>query len=137
MLVGRLQDENEKSFAYLAVVQGDYLNEKVNNFRTDFEMSEELEEGQLGLILSDEIRRSDIRDRCIDFVERDLEKLIANINAVKSQRLTQYVISEAPQYKPLLRYLSDFIGDISPNATRMEMELALHRELHKREVALK
>lgn len=136
-LAGRLQDENEKSFAYLAVVQGDYLNEKVNNFRTDFEMSEELEEGQLGLVLSEEIRRSDIRNKCIDFVERDLEKLIANINAVKSQRLTQYVISEAPQYKPLLRYLSGFIGDIAPNATKMEMELALHRELHKREVALK
>ncbi len=136
-LAGRLQDENEKSFAYLAVVQGDYLNEKVNNFRTDFEMSEEVEEGQLGLVLSEEIRRSDIRNKCIDFVERDLEKLIANINAVKLQRLTQYVISEAPQYKPLLRYLSGFIGDIAPNATKMEMELALHRELHKREVALK
>ncbi|MGO8021197.1 ATP-binding protein [Rhizobium leguminosarum] len=136
-LVGRLQDENEKSFAYLAVVQGDYLNEKVNNFRTDFEMTEELEEGELGLMLTEEIRRSDIRNKCIDFVERDLEKLISNINAVKSARLTQYVFSEAPQYKPLLRYIDGFISSVTPNATKIEMELALHSELHKREVALK
>ncbi|MBA9030397.1 ATP-binding protein [Rhizobium leguminosarum] len=136
-LVGRLQDENEKSFAYLAVVQGGYLDEKVNNFRTDFEMSEELEESQLGLISSEEIRRSDIRNKCIEFVEKDLDALITNINSLKSQRIIQYVTSEAPQYKPLMRYLPSFIGELSPNATKMEMEFALHRELHKREVALK
>jgi hypothetical protein len=136
-LVGRLHDEGGKSFAYLAVVQGDYLNEKVNNFRTDFEMSEDLEEGQIGLIASDDIRRSDIRDECIAFVERDLKQLIANINDMKSERVTQYVFTEAPQYKPLLRYLAGFISEIAPNASKMDMELALHRELHKREMALK
>lgn len=41
------------------------------------------------------------------------------------------------QYKPLLRYLDEFIGSISPNASKMDMELALHLELQQREVSLK
>lgn len=63
--------------------------------------------------------------------------MIDSLNTAKAKRVRDYVRTEAPQYKPLLRYLDQFIGSISPNASKMDMELALHRELHQREVSLK
>lgn len=135
-LVTKLQNVDGQSFAYLAVVQGDYLNDKVNNFRTDFEMSEDTDEELLGVVPG-EIRRSEIRDASIDFIERDLAALIDTLNEIKTQRVMSFVQTDAPQYKPLLRYLPSFIRDIAPNASKTDIELALHRELHRREVALK
>ncbi len=136
-LSGRLSDHDGNSFVYLAVVQGDYLNEKVNNYRTDFEIKEE-EDDEIGLgLLEEELRRSDIRKRCIEFVENDLSELIESVNEAKAERILAYVRSDAPQYKPILRYLNNFVGAIPPNATKMDIELALHKELHQREVSLK
>lgn len=132
----KLQDIDGKSFAYLAVVQGEYLDDKVNNFRTDFEMSEDAEEELFGAVTG-EIRRSEIRDASIAFIEGDLANLIATLNEIKTKRIEAFVQTDAPQYKPLLRYLSSFIREIAPNASKTDIEFALHRELHRREVALK
>lgn len=136
-LSSRLVDEDGESFVYLAVVQGDYLNEKVNNFRTDFEIQDSIGD-ELELELEEvDIKRTEIRNECTTFIAEDLSSLIDDLNRVKIEKLKSYVHDEAPQYKPLMRYIGDFVGDISPNATKMEMELALHKELHKREVNLK
>jgi hypothetical protein len=136
-LSGRLHDVQGNSFVYLAVVQGDYLNEKVNNFRTDFEMREDFDEAQAELTIDDDLRRSDIRAKCIEYIERDLSDLIDNLNKAKTDRIIAYVRTEAPQYKPMLRYIEGFVGSISPNASKIDIELALHKELHQREVTLK
>lgn len=136
-LSSRLIDEHGNSFVYLAVVQGEYLNEKVNNFRTDFEIQDTIGE-ELELELDEvDIKRSEIRDECIKFIQDDLSELIDDLNRIKIERVKSYVHTDSPQYKPLMRYVGDFVGDISPNATKMELELALHKELHKREVSLK
>lgn len=136
-LSGRLTDQNGKSFVYLAVVQGDYLNEKVNNFRTDFELKGDVDEAQAELMVDDDLRRSEIRDKCVEYIERDLADMIDSLNNAKTERIVSYVRNDAPQYKPMLRYLNNFVGSISPNASKMDIELALHRELHLREVSLK
>ena len=136
-LSGRLTDENGRTFVYLAVVQGDYLNEKVNNFRTDFDLMDDADESQSELTIVDDLRRSDIRDKCIEHIESDLLDLIDSLNKAKAERIIAYVRIEAPQYKPILKYLDTFVGAISPNASKIDIELALHRELHQREVSLK
>ncbi|MCF6371092.1 ATP-binding protein [Rhizobium halophilum] len=138
-LSGRLPDQDGTSFVYLAVDQGDYLNEKVNNYRTDFDLQdgEPGDEGEDSGLFHDDVRRSDIRRKCLEFVENDLSELIESVNEAKSRRIRAYVQSDAPQYKPILRYLADFISSIPPNASKLEIELALHKELHQREVSLK
>ena len=136
-LSSRLVDQDGSSFVYLAVVQGDYLNQKVNNFRTDFEI-QDTSEDELEFELDEvDVKRSEIRERCIAFIQNDLSSLIDDLNRAKIEKIRSYVHMDSPQYKPLMRYVADFVGDISPNATKMEMELALHKELHKREVKLK
>lgn len=134
----RLADADGRSFVYLAIVQSPYLNQKVNNYRTDFDIggSDEADEEQASLI-QDEVRRSDIREKCIEYINDDLSEVIRELNETKSEKIVNYVKSDAPQYKPILKYKDDFINSIPPNASKMDIELALHKELHQREVSLK
>ena len=136
-LIGRLIDGNDESFVYLAVVEGEYLNDKVNNYRTSFEIREDIGD-ELELELDEpDIRISQLRDECISFIEKDLAQLIDDLNKSKRIKIVEYVGKHAPQYRPLLKYIGTFIDRISPNASNIDIELALHRELHNREVALK
>lgn len=136
-LSGRLTDEDDQSFVYLAIVQSPYLDQRVNNVRTSFDIAQaEAEEDQQSLF-SDEVRFAEIREACIAYVNEDLFSILGSINAAKAERLMRYVQDEAPQYKILMKYREEFIGSIAPDATRADMDAALHRELHSREVKLK
>lgn len=138
-LGARLSDEEENSFVYIAIVQGDYLTERVNPARTDFDFgpTEDAEIDQVSLFADEEIPRNDIRQKCLDFIQKDLFKIIQNINEIKENKIRSYVELEAPQYKILIKYMNDFIDTISPNATKSEIDATLHRELHNREVSMK
>lgn len=147
-LKGRLRDEDGNSFVYLAVVTGAYLNARVNPVRTDFLEDEpepspeaDVEEGaehpvQIGLF-ADDIRRADIRDECVRFVQADLSSILDDINAAKLKTIEAYVTSDAPHYRFLLRRSQEFIDRMPVDGSRPEIEAALHRELHLREVELK
>lgn len=134
----RLIDLDGNSFVYLAIVQGDYLTQRVNASRTDFDIGtgEDSDTDQKS-IFEDEIKRSEIRNECVKFIEQDLSSIIRSINDEKTERIRAYVHDDAPQYKILLKDISEFIDTISPAATKTELEAALHRELHQREVTLR
>ena len=135
---GRLIDPDGGSFVYLAVVQSEYLNQRVNNVRTDFEIASANDaEAEQASLFEEEIRRSDIREECINRISEDLGDVLAGINELKEDKLFRYVQEDAPQYKILLKYRQEFIDKISPGASKPEMEATLHRELYQREVKLK
>lgn len=137
-LTGRLTDENDNPFTYLAIVQSPYLNQRVNNARTDFDIGHTNDgEADQQLLFIEEIRRSDIRDACVTRIESDLEDVIKSINDAKSERLHKYVQEEAPQYRILMKYENDFISQIPPAASKIEIESALHKELFQREQKMK
>ena len=134
----RLVDRDGNSFVYLGIVQSPYLTQHVNPARTDFDFAsgDDGEVDQVSLF-DDEIKRSEIRDKSLKHIEADLREAIQSINEVKEERLRNYVKSDAPQYKILMKYTPEFIDKISPNATKTDMETALHRELYQREVKMK
>lgn len=141
-MAGRLHDEDGNSFVYLAVVTGSYLNDHVNSGRTEFieEQAEDEEESGAeaqGSLLPPELKRSEIRDECLKYVQQDLSTILGDINAVKLKRIETYVSQDAPHYRILLRRASEFIDRIPVEGSKNELEAALHRELHQREVALK
>lgn len=137
-LTGRLIDEEDNPFTYLAIVQSPYLNQRVNNARTDFDIGHTNDgEAEQPSLFAEEIRRSDIRDACIERIEKDLQDVITSINEAKSAKINKYVQEEAPQYKILLKYEKDFIGQIPPSASKIEIETALHKELFQREQKMK
>ena len=137
-LSGRLSDEDGNTFVYVAVVTGAYLNDRVNNARTAFDIADEAEAEVLQpSLLEEEIRRSEIRERCIEFVQEDLAGILADINVAKLERIRSYVQTDAPHYRILLKRASEFIDRIPIGGSKNDLEAALHRELHLREVELK
>jgi hypothetical protein len=137
-LTGRLFDASGQSFVYLGVVQSPYLTQRVNNARTDFDLGPgEDAEAEEPTLLADEIERAEIRSACLEYINRDLSDILQGLNAAKEERILKYVHEEAPQYKILMKYRHEFIDQISPMATKNEIEAALHGELFQREQRLK
>jgi hypothetical protein len=139
-LSSKLTDSDGNQFVYLAIVKGDYLDQRVNNIRTDFEISgsdAQDAEAQMSLLPAEVISKADIRAECLKAVQATLGNYIASLNEAKVERIFKYVKEEAPQYKPLMRYRDEFIDSIKPNASKIEIEMILHHELHKKEVGIK
>jgi hypothetical protein len=140
-LSAKLTEADGSQFVYLAIVQGQYLDQKVNNFRTDFDISAteamDAEQIELELAPAELISKSIIRSECITAINEALSPYIEALNEAKIERISKYVKNDAPQYKPLMRYKDSFINKIAPNAPKIELEMALHRELHQREVDIK
>ncbi|WP_316192058.1 hypothetical protein [Bradyrhizobium sp. SZCCHNRI3018] len=134
----RLIDRDGNSFVYLGIVQSPYLTQHVNPARTDFDFASG-DDGEVdqASLFDDEIKRAEIREESLKCIEADLREAIQSINEVKEEKLRNYVKSDAPQYKILMKYTPEFIDKISPNASKSEMETALHRELYQREVKMK
>lgn len=139
-LVGRIGDGVQGSaYYYLGIIQGSYLSSHVNPFRTSFDIAEpdaDDVDGRQPELLQ-EIPISEIRKKIIEFVAADLRDIIDELNRIKTDRILSYITEYAPQYKILSRDIGSFIDQISPQATRMDIEAFLHRELHQREVRLR
>lgn len=137
-LTSRLVDDDGNTFVYLAVVTSSFLNEHVNQERTAFDIDGDTDaDAEQGVLFVPDLKRADIRNACLDFVRRDLASTLADINTTKLSRIESYVANEAPHYRVLLRRAPEFIDRIPPGGSKNDLEAALHRELHQREVEMK
>src|SRR6266446_605714 len=138
-LTSRLIDEEGESFFYLGALQSGYLSEHVTPGRIDFDFSpvEDADDETGDLFAQTAIRRADIRNGALPLIQSDLSSIIDSINAAKFERIKNYVHTDAPQYRILLKYSGEFIDKLPPQPTRADMETALHRELYQREVRMK
>ena len=135
---GRLVDADGGSFVYLAVVQSQYLTDRVNGARTDFDLTrDEGGDADQQSFLQEEIRLVDIRQACIDCAHQDLADILTGMNEAKEESIVSYVQEDAPQYKILMKSLGEFVGQIPPNPSKPDIDAALHRQLYEREVKLK
>lgn len=147
-LKSKLNDPDNASFYYLAFVQGQFLNDKVNSERTDFSIRRETAaadrdagssgaEGAAPELFADEISLKSIREGALEAVSEDLKSFMDEINTQKEVALTSYIAEDGPQYRVLMKYKGAFIDDIPPQASKTELEMALHRQLYQRQVRLK
>ncbi|KKB07168.1 hypothetical protein VE25_19225 [Devosia geojensis] len=146
-LKNKLNDPGNTSFYYLAFVQGQFLDDKVNSERTDFSIPREAAasdrdagssaEDAPSELFADEISLKAIRDGALAAVTEDLKSFLDAINTQKEAALTSYIAEDGPQYRVLMKYKGEFIDDIPPQASKTEMEMALHRQLYQRQVRLK
>jgi hypothetical protein len=128
----KLKDENGP-FVYLGFVEGEYLNNNVNNERTSFSFptdgsTEELFDG---------ITLESIRGGALVQVAEDLRPFLEEINTEKRVVLDRFIAQEAPEYRSLTRYVNEFIDDLPPAATDLAMDAFLHRRKYEKERELK
>jgi hypothetical protein len=84
----RLSDTHGNTFVYLGIVQSHYLSEHVNPARSgfDLDLAEDDDEAEPQLQLTRAIKRSDIRDQCLRYIQQDLAESIQSINLAKEER---------------------------------------------------
>jgi hypothetical protein len=121
------------AFAYLGFVEGEYLNQKVNNERTSFSFPAHHD----GEELLGEITLDTIREAALSCVSRDLQPFLDEINTEKVSTISEYISQEAPQFRPLARYMPEFIDRIPPGTTGRKLEMALHEQLYEKQRQLK
>jgi hypothetical protein len=146
-LKNKLNDSERGQFVYLAFVQSPFLDTKVNSERTDFSIPREppsdraVSTGDAPPAASDlfaeDISLKVIREAALAAITEDLKPFLDELNTAKEAALTSYITEDAPQYRVLLKHKSDILDQISPMASKTEMEMTLHRQLHKRQTDLK
>lgn len=125
--------DKDSPFAYLGFVEGEYLDQHVNGERTNFSFPID----RTGDGILDEITLDAIRDAALGCVSQDLKPFLEEINTEKRTTINNYISQEAPQYRPLARYMDEFIDRIAPGAKGIALEMALHEQMYTKQRELK
>lgn len=130
----RLVEPGGEKFVYLGFVEGEYLDQNVNNERTGFTFPVN---GDQDAALLDELTLDKIRNGAIAGVSDDLKPFLEEINTEKRSTINNYITEDAPQYRPLARYMDEFIDRIPPGASGRALESALHEQMYEKQRQLK
>lgn len=128
----RLTDDTG-AFAYLGFVEGEYLNQHVNSERTNFSFPLDRNSDEL----LDEITLDVIRDATLEHISSDLQPFLEEINTEKRATINGYITQDAPQYRPLVRYMDEFIDKIPPGTTGRNLDMVLHEQMYEKQRQLK
>lgn len=131
----RLTDSDGAAFVYLGFIEGDYLDQNVNSERTHFSFPTG-DDRSTGGMFGDITLRA-IRDGALGCVSTDLQPFLEEINTEKQAAINSYIAQEAPQYRPLVRYMNEFIDRIPPGAKGLALEMALHEQMYSKQRDLK
>jgi hypothetical protein len=124
----RLVATDDTKFVYLGWVEGPYLDEHPNQERTQFSFPVEGTSGDF----TEDVTLAEIREAAIKCVNEDLAAFLEAINAAKRAVIDAFVIEE-PEYRPMVRYMAEFIDRIPPGASPRDLDAALHEQMfHKR-----
>ncbi len=123
-LFGFLNDGSE-NFAYMCFLTSDYLTEKVTPERVGFNIAETVE----GLFADDEISFVEIRDNALKIITEYLDQYLTENKQIGIKRLTDFVDTKAPRYRPILGRLSDSDKIVDPNISDKDLDIKLHLHL--------
>ncbi|MTJ14193.1 hypothetical protein FJR11_16715 [Anabaena sp. UHCC 0187] len=127
--------ENGKKFVYLAFVSSKFFDENVNQERLGFNNIIEVHEGlseQLGLISYQEIR-----EKLVTLLSQELSPYLEKIQENKLQEIQKYIVHEAIQYRPLLKYAKEDLASIKPGLSSEKLDTELYKIKSRLELSLK
>jgi len=115
------------TFTYAAYLTGNYLDRRVNEQRTEFNIDEESD----GLLKGVEVSFREIRSAVIPRVKSFLsESLLKNIEASKD-RVDAFVRVKAPRYRTILPHVDAEEIIVDPSISDRDLDLLLHKQLYK------
>jgi hypothetical protein len=120
-----LQDEPGKEFVYAAYLDGELLDETVNQERTDFSLSSE--EGSL---FEGSFTWSSLRTAANDQISSYLRPFTVSIQRQKKDRVDRFVATQGPMYRPILKHVEKELGLLDPEIDDTELDLKLYKALH-------
>lgn len=133
----KIRDEDNKLFTYLAYIQGEYLDERVNSERTDFNIIKRSEDEEHETIFSEEITMDELRNETLDVIKNCLKPFLADVRKYKEDSVRSYITSKAPQYRPLIKHHPEVFDEISPGLEEAELDIALYKQYSKIQISLR
>lgn len=117
-LDGQIFEHN--GFWYVGVLTSAYLDKYVDMNRLSFNILDR------GVDLLDEISLEEIINESCRYVKEYLHEYLISIETEKSKRIKDYVSTEAPQYRHLLKHMPEQIANIKPKLTDDKLDEALY-----------
>jgi hypothetical protein len=130
----KIKDLRGNNFVYFAYLTSDCLDNAVNSERTEFNLISSDRDHSIDL---EEISFDEIRQMALSFVREELSPYLREVKESKEQEIKDYVYSEAPYYRPLLKYSPNIFEKIPPNLTKEKLDIELHRNMLEYEISLK
>ena len=132
-LNSKLTDNDGHSFAYLGLVSGLLLDQKVNQNRTDFDLAKSEE-----LRIEGEPTLEEVRDAAIASSMAKLAPFLRSIREQTAREVRNVIQNEYPEFRPLLPEVEKHIDAFSPNSSKIEIlkkvnELQFLGEIETRE----
>lgn len=122
-LEGSLHDpENDRQFVYAGYVSGQFLDERVRPERTDFVLLSPEDLPQ-----TDEVGRQGLLDAAVQKASEYLNPFTKSLQAEKERKVRNYVQSEAPQYRPLLKHRPAVLDRLSVNLPTDKLDIELYK----------
>jgi len=121
-LYGRISDE-KGDFIYSCFVSSTFLDEYARPERTGFDIMESVE----GLLEKTEISLADIREAVIGRAKDYLKEHIAANMERSKVRVSRFVATRAPRYRPILSRIPEEQLNVDPDISDRDLDLTLHK----------
>jgi hypothetical protein len=121
-LTSKLRDADGKSFVYAGYVSGEYLDRKVNAERTGFSLARNADLGFPG-----EVSWGELAEQATASATAYLAPHMDPIRQEKLRRIEQYVQTQAPQYRPILKRKPEALSNIPPHLSDDKLDIELHK----------
>lgn len=125
-----LIDSEGKQFSLAVYVEGDYLDQNVNEERTTISFSK----GEVNF--PDETTQEELRKAVTDLLQVEFEEHINVLSEKRISRVKEFV-SQHPRYKQLLKYKADKIKKIPSTLSDEKMELEVFKIQQELELDVK
>ena len=131
----KLVEKDGREFVVMAYLTSEYLDSRVNQERTRFNMSKEKENDNL---FSDQfLSFKEIKTRVKEELEEKLDKYLEPLREKHYKRIKKYVQNNNPQYRSVLNYKREELYNISPKVQGEDLEFELHKINQELELEIK
>lgn len=121
-LNAKLIDEDGKPFRFASYISGEYLDETVNNERTDFYIEKEADALYPNAISMEEIETATLKE-----IRKYLAPYLSPISENKLKDINQFVETKAPQYRSIIKYKPETLDSIEPGLSEEKLDIELHK----------
>ncbi len=112
-----------RNFVYAGYLSGQTLDTAVNAERTRFEMLDQTE----NTVFAGDICWQDIVAAAVGKAREFLDPYTRPLNEAKRERVKQFVATEAPQYRPLLKHKPERIDALRSNLNDEQLDVELYQ----------
>ena len=115
-----LLDDEENKFSIAVYVEGDYLDENVNDERTTITFTK----GEIQF--PDQLTQEELRKKITDFINVEFNDQISKLSEKRLEKVNKFV-AQHPRYKQLLKYKPNELKRVPSTLTEDKMELELFK----------